>query len=138
MIQSYLPGGANVPSYGGTLAPMCPHRRAHWRHLANTIELVLPLVHPVHNPSGKSIGSAIFSELTAECCRACLGMSFPLIIAPLRRVSGPHLVHASLDLPEFMAQTASQSVHQFLHSSRQSVPILYNGPPFPPQNCPFQ
>ena len=25
---------------------MCPHGRAHWRHLANTIELVLPSAHP--------------------------------------------------------------------------------------------
>ena len=25
---------------------MCPLTRAHWRHLANTIELVLPLAHP--------------------------------------------------------------------------------------------
>jgi len=24
-----------------------------------------------------------------------------------------------------------------LHSSSQSVPVLYNGPPLPPQNCPF-
>jgi len=24
-----------------------------------------------------------------------------------------------------------------LHSSPQSVPILYNGPPLPPENCPF-
>ena len=30
-----LPGGANVPSHQGTLA----HGRAHWRHLANTIQL---------------------------------------------------------------------------------------------------
>jgi len=28
------------------VAPMCPHMRAHWRHLANTIELVLPSAHP--------------------------------------------------------------------------------------------
>jgi len=25
---------------------MCPHWRAHWRHLANTIELLLPSAHP--------------------------------------------------------------------------------------------
>ena len=29
------------------VVPICPHGRAHhWRHLANTIELVLPLAHP--------------------------------------------------------------------------------------------
>jgi len=34
-------------------------------------------------------------------------------------------------------QTASRSVQPFLHSSRQRVPILYNGPPFLPQHCLF-
>jgi len=28
------------------VSPMCPPMRAHWRHLANTIELVLPSAHP--------------------------------------------------------------------------------------------
>ena len=27
------------------VAPMCPPMRAHWRHLANMIELVLPSAH---------------------------------------------------------------------------------------------
>ena len=35
------------------------------------------------------------------------------------------------------SQTASRSVQPFLHSSRQRVPILYNEPPFRPQNSPF-
>ena len=29
---------------------MCHHRRAHWRHLANTTELVLPSAHPSPQP----------------------------------------------------------------------------------------
>ena len=33
--------------------------------------------------------------------------------------SGPHLIHASLGLPDSITQTASQSVQPFLHSSRQ-------------------
>jgi len=44
---------------------MCPHGRAHWRHLANTIELVLRPTR-VHNPNGKSIGSAVSVQLTAD------------------------------------------------------------------------
>jgi len=32
--------------------------------------------------------------------------------------------------PESKSQTASRSVLPFLHSSRQSVPVLYNGPSF--------
>jgi len=36
----------------------------------------------VHNPNGISIRLVIYAQLTAECCRACPGMSFPLKIAP--------------------------------------------------------
>jgi len=32
------------------VAPMCPHGRAHWCHLANMIELVLPSAHPSPQP----------------------------------------------------------------------------------------
>ena len=53
------------------------------------------------------------------------------------RHSTPQLIHASLGLPESKSQTASRSVQPFLHSSPQSVPILYNGPCLPPHNCPF-
>ena len=47
-----------------------------------------------------------------------------------------HLNTCFLGPPESILQTASRSVRPFLHSSRQNVPILYNGPP-PPENCPF-
>jgi len=53
------------------------------------------------------------------------------------RQCAPHLKHASLDPPQFTPQTTSGSVQLFLHSARQRVPILYNGPLLPPQNCPF-
>jgi len=49
------------------VAPSCPPMRAHWRHLANTIELMLPSAHKVHNPNCKSIVSAVFAQLAAEC-----------------------------------------------------------------------
>ena len=45
---------------------MCPPMRAHWRRLANTIELVLPWGTRGHNPNGKSIISGVFAQLTAE------------------------------------------------------------------------
>jgi len=45
-------------------------------------------------------------------------------------------IHDSLGPSEPSMQMASQLVHSFLHSSSQSV-TLYNGPPFPPNNCPF-
>jgi len=61
---------------------MCPPMWALWRHLANTIELVLPSANPIPQPkrqidrfsrSGtahgrKSLyGSAAFAQMTAEC-----------------------------------------------------------------------
>jgi len=41
--------------------------RAHWRHLANTIELVHLSPTRVHNRNAESIGSAVFAQMTAEC-----------------------------------------------------------------------
>jgi len=46
------------------VAPMCRSMRAHWRHLANTIELVLPSIYgpaPHPQPKHKSISSAVFA-----------------------------------------------------------------------------
>jgi len=63
-------------------------------------------------------------------------MDDSVVFAKLRQVQ-PHLKHASLGLHEFTSLTASRSVQPFLYSSRRRVPILHNGPPFPPQNCPF-
>jgi len=94
----------------------------------------------VHNPNGKFIGSAIFAQLTAKCGQACPGMSFPLIIAPSHGRSGPHLLHTSLGQTKSTIQMESQSVQPFLHRSRQSIAILYNGPPLSPlqaYNYPF-
>jgi len=58
-------------------------------------------------------------------------MPFPLTIAPSHGGPRPHLTHPSLDPPESITETASQSIQPFLHRSRQSVAILYNGPPIP-------
>jgi len=108
---------------------MCPHGRAHWRHLANTIELVLPSAHPVHNPNGKSIGSALFAQLTAESpytLKRALPPKLPLLVGEL----DPRLIHDSLSHTEPKVQTASRSVHLFSHRWPHSVPILYSGGPF--------
>jgi len=45
------------------VTPMCRPMRAHCRHLVNTIELMLPSAHPSPQPSGISIGSAVFDKL---------------------------------------------------------------------------
>jgi len=48
-----------------------------------------------------------------------------------------HLNTCFLRPPESILETASRSVRPFLHSSRQNVPILYNGPP-PPWKLPLR
>jgi len=47
-----------------------------------------------------------------------------------------HLIYGSLRPLESSNQTASRAVQLFLHSSQQSVSVLYNGPSSP-QNCPL-
>jgi len=64
--------------------------------------------------------------------RAC---PFPLKLSLFTRGSVPHLIRVFLDPPDWASQTASRSVQPFLHSSRQTVTILYNERPFP-LNCP--
>jgi len=132
MVQSYSRGfihTIHVPSHEAM--------RAHWRYLVNTIELCFLQPTQVDNPNGKSIGSAIFAQLMADCRRACPGMSFTLIIAPSHGGSEPHVIHASLGPPESITQMVAPLVQPFLHRRPHSAPILYNGSPLPPQNCPF-
>ena len=73
---------------------MCPPMRAHWRHLMNAIEVVLPSSIRDHNPNGKSIGSAIFAQLRTVSSDMSGHMSFLIIIAqrlwcPLRNGGFP-------------------------------------------------
>jgi len=68
---------------------MCLHIREHWRHLANMIELVLPSAHLVHNLNGKSTGSAVLAQLTAESPNTYNGLFFPPKLPLLMAVSGP-------------------------------------------------
>jgi len=48
------------------------------------------------------------------------------------RQCAPHLIHASLGPPESKSHMASRLVQPFLHSWRQSIPIINNGPPSRP------
>ena len=61
-------------------------------------------------------------------------MDGSVVIATLHQCA-PHLIRASLGPSESSTQVASWSAQLFLHKW-QSIPILYNGQPFPPQNCP--
>ena len=58
--------------------------------------------------------------------------NFPFPLGDLH----PNLVHGSVGLPKSSPKTACQSVQLFLHSTPQSVPLLYNGLlRFPPKNA---
>jgi len=120
MVQSYSPGGANEPSHVGTLAPP---GECKW----TCASLGLPRV---HNPNGKSIGSAVSAQLTAESHNTSQWVTFPM------GDLDPHLIHDSFGQFEPTIQTASRSVQLFLHRWLQRVAIFYNWHPFP-QNCPF-
>ena len=66
-IQSYSLGGAKC-------VLICGHKFNHIRQVATwQIWLNLCFLRPswVHNPNGKSIGSAVFAQLMAECRRVC-------------------------------------------------------------------
>jgi len=92
----------------------------------------------VHNPNGKSIGSAVSAKLTAESIYFIIGdPSHKIAELPVLMGIWTHLIHHSLGQSEPTIQTASRSVQLFSHRWPQSVPILYNGTPLPPQNCPF-
>jgi len=67
-------------------------------------------------------------------------LSYPPNNCPFAWGSGTHLIHASFGSLEPTTQTVFPSIGcavYFLHRWSQSVPILYNGTPLRPQNCPF-
>jgi len=84
-------------------------RRTHWRYLANTIELVLPLTHP--SPQSKQEINRFSRFCTAQGRKSLsfpMGRPFPLKIAPFHGGSGP------LGPPESSTQMASRSIQPFL------------------------
>ena len=76
-VQSYSPGGTYVPlappgEYDWTCASFAPPPR-------------------VHSPNGKSFGSAVFAQLTAEVLILYNGLPFPQKLPLPIRGSGSHL-----------------------------------------------
>ena len=108
-----------------------------WRHTGAIYRIWLKLccLQPtrVHNPNCKSVGSATLHSSWHSVVRYARARHSSNNCPSLHRRSGPYLIRASLGLPKFTTQMASRSVQLFLHSSRQKVPILYNGRPFPPK-----
>jgi len=91
-----------------------------------------------HRRIDRYVGPPLFAQVTAERpytleWAASPRSKLPLLIGG----SGPHLIHYLLGPPEPTTQTESRSVRPFLHNSRQTVPVLYNGRLSSPQNYPF-
>jgi len=90
---------------------------AHWRHLANTIEFVLPLAHL--SPQSKRQIDRFSRSCTAAHGRKSLYLQWALLspkIASSHAGSRPHLIRGSMGPPESSTQTASRSVQLFLHT----------------------
>jgi len=105
--------------------------RAHWRHLANTIEPVLPSAHP--SPQSKRQINPFSLSCTAHG-RKSLYLQWTLLPPKLPLAMGdldPHLIYGSMGPSESSTQMVSWSFQPFLHRRPQSVPILYNGTPLP-------
>jgi len=96
------------------MAPMCPHGRAYWRHLANTIEFVLILAKPSPQPKRQIDQFSHFCTAYGRVWSGMPGHVHSPNNCPFAWGSGPHLIHASLGPPESITQTASRSVQPFM------------------------
>jgi len=109
------------------------HWWAHWCHLANTIELVLPSAHL--SPQPKSANQSVqpfLHSLWQSVIGHCPGMFFPLIIAPLHGDVRPIKYMLPWAHPSPQPKRHLDWFSPFLHRPRQSVTILYNGLPLSP------
>jgi len=115
--------------------------RAHWRHLANTIKLVLPSAPRVQNPNGKSIGLPVYAQLTAESPYALQWATLFPKMAPSHGDLNPHLTHDSLGPSKSatpMANGISIILAVFALMTTECPYTLQWRIPLPsPQNCPF-
>ena len=82
------------------VVPMCPNGRAHWRHLANTIELALPLAHPSPQTKREISVQPLLHSLWQKVPILNNGRPFLPKLPLLTGGSGPHLIHGSLGQSE--------------------------------------
>jgi len=102
------------------LTATCPPMRAHWRHLANTIELVHPSAHSSPQPKQR------MDRFTRFCTAYSRKYLYFTMGAPIH--------HNFLSPRKPTTQMALPSVQPCLHRWWQTVPILYNGLPVSPSN----
>jgi len=108
--------------------------RVHLRHLANTIELVLPSARPSPQPNIKLIGSAISAQPMAESPYALQWATPPKL--PFSWGYWTHLIHDSLCHSEPAIQTASRLVEPFSHRWPQCPYTLQWAPLSPETGIP--
>jgi len=116
---------------------MYPPVRAHWRHLANTIELVLPSAYPSPQPKWQIDRFSHFAQLTAES-------PYTLHWAPLSPRLPLPMANLDLHLTRFLGPIRDHSPNSTSISSAVFAPMTpecsYTLQWFalsPPQNCPF-
>ena len=139
-VQSYSPGGANVPSspqpklqidrfsrfckaYGRkslffAIGAPFPKIASFHAGIWTYIEFMIPWVSPSTQPK-QNLDR--FSHFCTDDHRVplyfAMGRAFLLKITPSHGGCGPHLIRGSLGPPESSTQTASQSLQPFLHGS---------------------
>jgi len=128
MVQSYLPGGANVPSHMGTLAPPGEYD---WTCVS---------FGPSESttPNGQSIGSAVSAQLMAECLYTLQWATLSPKIFPSHGESGP------LSSSWFLGPIQAHNPNSISITSAVFAQITAEFPctlqwdtHFPLQNCPF-
>jgi len=115
---------------------MCPPMWAHWCHLTNITELVLPLAHPSPQPKWQIDQ---FSHFCAAHVRKSLyfAMGDPFLkIAPSHGDLESHLTHDSLAHPSHNQNGISISSPVFAQMTAECPYTLQCDAPFLPQNCP--
>ena len=122
-VQSYSPDGAIVPSHEDTLAPPGGYD---WTCSSigppeSTTQTANRSVLPFCTAHGRK---SLYFTVGAPFCQNC---PFPW----------GHMDLQSLGQSEPTTQMAAPLVPPFLHRWPRSVPVLCNGPPLPPQNCPL-
>ena len=96
--------------------------KVHWRHLANTIELVHPSAHS--SPQSKSTGSAVLHSSRQKRPILYNGCPYPPELPRSIGLSGLHLTRDAFGQCEPTTQTAPRSVQPCLHRWPRSVPII--------------
>jgi len=106
-----------------------------WRHTTGCCKNIRSIEQRWHkNRKGKNATSYFFKQVVKVIWQKDRTAAPQGRFIGIRRQFATNLIHASMGPPESRptTQTASRSVHPFLHSSRQSVHfVLYDRPPFP-------